>query len=68
MPLFVPAAGVTPLTSHTSPPSEWRLTDGMQFNGVSFDGLARLSFDNDGDLGNGFYVCSGALLSGGATC
>lgn len=65
MPLFVPAAGVTPLTSHTSPPSEWRLTDGMQFNGVSFDGLARLSFDNDGDLGNGFYVCSGALLSGG---
>lgn len=64
LPLFVPN-DITPLTSHTSPPSDWRITSGMQFNGVSFDGLARLAFDNDGDLTNGFYVCSGALLAGG---
>jgi len=62
--LFVPGGPVAN-TSHTSPPSNWRLTDGMTFNGMSFDGVARLLFDNDGDLTNGSYVCSGALLNGG---
>lgn len=61
--LFVPK--VVPQTSHTTPPSNWRLTAGMQFNGVSFDGLARIAFDNDGNLNNGSYICSGALLAGG---
>lgn len=65
LPLYVPGGGLTSLTTHTSPPSDWRLTSGMTFNGVGFDGLARLAFDNDGDLTNGFYVCSGALLAGG---
>ncbi|MBI3156765.1 MAG: trypsin-like serine protease [Burkholderiales bacterium] len=65
LPLYVPGAGITPQTSHTSPPSDWRLTAGMTFNGVGFDGLARIAFDSDGDLDNGFYVCSGALLAGG---
>ncbi len=65
LPLQLPGQGAMPLTTHPSPPSQWRLTDGMQFNGASFDGLARLIFDSDGDLGNGAYICSGALLSGG---
>lgn len=60
---FIPK--VIPQTSHTSPPSDWRLTPGMTFNGAAFDGLARLAFDSDNDLTNGFMVCSGALLAGG---
>lgn len=56
---------ITPNTGNNTAPSNWRLTDGMQFNGVGFDGVARLSFDFDGNLDNGFYVCSGTLLAGG---
>lgn len=54
-----------PLTGNNSAPQDWRVTDGMQFNGSSFDGVARLRFDNDGDLTNGSGVCSGTLLQGG---
>ncbi len=57
--------GLVALTSNTSAPSNWRVTSGMNFNGVSFDGVARLAFDSDGSLNNGFNVCSGTLLSGG---
>lgn len=46
-------------------PANWRFNSSTQFNGVNFDGVARLSFDNDGDLNNGNYICSGTLLSGG---
>ncbi|MCP5286249.1 MAG: trypsin-like serine protease [Burkholderiaceae bacterium] len=63
-PLFVPG-GISPQTSHTSPPSNWRLTSDMTFNGVSFDGLARIMYDTDGNLNNGSWVCSGVLLAGG---
>jgi secreted trypsin-like serine protease len=65
LPMYVPGGDITSLTTHTSTPSDYRLTSGMTFNGVQFDGLARLAFDNDGNLNNGFYVCSGALLAGG---
>ena len=54
------------LTGNQTAPTNWRLTDGMTFNGTSFDGVARLLFDNDGDLNNGSGVCSGTLLKGGA--
>jgi hypothetical protein len=51
--------------SNNSAPSNWRFTSADTFNGVNFDGVARLRFDNDGDLTNGSYVCSGTLLAGG---
>ena len=59
------SAGMTPATSNTTAPSNWRLTAGQTFNGANFDGVARILFDNDGNLNNGSYVCSGTLLAGG---
>lgn len=61
----LPLSGPAPLTTHTGTPTDWRLTHGMTFNGVSFDGVARIAFDNDGSLSDGSYICSGTLLSGG---
>jgi hypothetical protein len=60
----------TPLTGNnpadgTPSVTDWRVTPGMTFNGVNFDGNVRLRFDNDGNLGNGGFVCSGTLLKGG---
>jgi hypothetical protein len=57
--------GAAPTTGNNSPAVDWRVTQGATFNGVSFEGNARLRFDNDGNLGNGSYVCSGTLLAGG---
>lgn len=51
--------------SNNSDPSNWRFTSASTFNGVNFDGVARIQFDNDGDLTNGSYICSGTLLAGG---
>lgn len=68
---FNPAAqGQSPLTGNnpadgTPSVTDWRVTPGMAFNGVNFDGNVRLNFDSDGDLGNGGFVCSGTLLGGG---
>ena len=31
----------------------------------ALEGVARLRFDNDGNLNNGSYICSGTLLAGG---
>jgi Trypsin/PEP-CTERM motif len=60
---FLPA-GVSN-TGNNSPAVDWRVTQGMTFNGVNFDGNARVRFDNDGNLANGGFVCSGTLLAGG---
>ncbi len=62
---YVGADLLSPNTSNTSDPFRWRMVDGQLFNGVSMDGVARLRFDNDGNLNNGSYVCSGTLLAGG---
>lgn len=62
LPLYVPS-DIKPLTSHTGDPSAWRLTSSMTFNGASMDGVARLLFT---PAAGGTYVCSGALLAGGA--
>lgn len=61
------ALTVTALSAHavssTSSPSNWRLTPGQSFNGVSgaLDGVARILFDNSA----GSFICSGSLLAGG---
>lgn len=57
--------GTAHAMSNNSDPSNWRFTSASTFNGVNFDGVARLLFDSDGDLNNGAYVCSGTLLAGG---
>lgn len=57
--------GKLALTGNSGTPADWRLQDGQTFNGTNFDGVARLRFDNDGNLGNGSSVCSGTLLKGG---
>jgi len=44
--------------SNDTAPSNWRFNSATTFNGVSFDGVARIIMDND-------YVCSGTLLTGG---
>ncbi len=51
--------------SNNSNPSNWRFTSASTFNGVNFDGVARLYFDSDGSIDNGGFVCSGTLLAGG---
>lgn len=51
--------------SNNTTPSDWRFTPASTFNGVNFNGVARLQFDSDGDLTNGSYICSGTLLAGG---
>jgi hypothetical protein len=52
-------------TGNNSTPSNWRVTQGMTFNGVNFDGNVRIRFDSDGNLGNGAFICSGTLINGG---
>ena len=48
--------------SNNSDPSNWRFTSADAFNGVNFDGVARIRFQNSG----GNWACSGTLLAGGA--
>ncbi len=62
----LPFEMATPLTGNNSAPTNWRVTQGMLFNGVNFDGNVRIRFDTDGSLtdGDGF-VCSGTLIAGG---
>lgn len=57
--------GTAHAMSNNTAPSNWRFDSTSTFNGVNFDGVARLLFDSDGDLDNGAYVCSGTLLAGG---
>ncbi|HMN74753.1 MAG TPA: trypsin-like serine protease [Burkholderiaceae bacterium] len=57
--------GTAHAMSNNTAPSNWRFNSSSTFNGVNFDGVARLLFDSDGDLNNGAYVCSGTLLAGG---
>ena len=45
--------------SNNTAPSNWRFDSTSTFNGVNFDGVARIIMDNA-------YVCSGTLLAGGA--
>jgi hypothetical protein len=45
--------------SNNTAPSNWRFTPASTFNGVNFNGVARIIMDDS-------YVCSGTLLSGGA--
>jgi len=44
--------------SNDTAPSDWRFNSATTFNGVSFDGVARIIMDNA-------FVCSGTLLTGG---
>ena len=60
----VPLTGNNPADG-TPSVQDWRVTPGLTFNGVNFDGNVRLRFDSDGNLSNGGFVCSGTLLSGG---
>ncbi|MBP6776138.1 MAG: trypsin-like serine protease [Piscinibacter sp.] len=62
--LLTLAGGAHAMSNNTAP-SDWRFNSGSTFNGVNFDGVARLQFDSDGDLSNGSYICSGTLLAGG---
>lgn len=50
------------LTGNNTAPSNWRVTQGMTFNGANFDGNVRILFGESGSLD---YVCSGTLLAGG---
>ncbi len=45
--------------SNNSAPANWRFDSASTFNGVNFDGVARIIMDDS-------YVCSGTLLNGGA--
>ncbi len=54
----------TPLTGNNTAPANWRVTQGMLFNGVNFDGNVRIDFDYDGNVMGGF-TCSGTLIAGG---
>ena len=44
--------------SNNSAPANWRFDSASTFNGVNFDGVARIIMDDS-------YVCSGTLLNGG---
>ncbi len=57
------SSGVTPETSNTSSPTNWRLTAGKTFNGIpgAFDGTALLLFTSS-EL-SGTYACSGSLVA-----
>jgi hypothetical protein len=59
----VAASGMTPETSNTSAPSNWRLLAGSTFHGVpgAFDGTALLLFTASGLSGT--YACSGSLIA-----
>ncbi|HRI17582.1 MAG TPA: trypsin-like serine protease [Burkholderiaceae bacterium] len=56
--LLVLAGGAQAMSNNTAP-SNWRFDSGTTFNGVNFDGVARIIMDDS-------YVCSGTLLAGGA--
>ena len=58
--------GTAHAMSNNTAPSNWRFDSTSTFNGVNFDGVARLYFDSDGSIDNGGYICSGTLLAGGA--
>ena len=60
------AFGSAQAMSNNSDPSNWRFDSASTFNGVNFDGVARLYFDSDGSIDDGGYICSGTLLAGGA--
>jgi Trypsin/PEP-CTERM motif len=62
---WLPAGTVQPSTGNNTAPSNWRVTQGLTFNGVNFDGNVRINFDSDGSLTNGGFVCSGTLIAGG---
>lgn len=49
------------LTGNATAPADWRMTDGMTFNGKTMDGAGRLLFETSA----GGYVCSASLLKGG---
>lgn len=53
--------GKVALTGNNTSPADWRLQDGMTFNGRTFDGVGRLLFNTS----QGGYVCSATLLPGG---
>ena len=57
--------GTAHAMSNNTAPSNWRFDSTSTFNGVNFDGVARLYFDSDGSIDNGGYICSGTLLAGG---
>lgn len=57
--------GTAHAMSTTTAPANWRFTSATTFNGVNFDGVARIAFDTDGNLNNGSSICSGTLLGGG---
>lgn len=52
-------AGTAQAMSNNTAPSNWRFDSSTTFNGVNFDGVARIIMDDA-------YVCSGTLLAGGA--
>jgi hypothetical protein len=52
-------AGGAQAMSNNSAPTDWRFDSTSTFNGVNFDGVARIIMDDS-------YVCSGTLLAGGA--
>ena len=56
--LLVLAGGAQAMSNNTAP-SNWRFDSTTAFNGVNFDGVARIIMDDS-------YVCSGTLLAGGA--
>lgn len=53
------ALGGAQAMSNNTTPTNWRFDSGTTFNGVNFDGVARIVMDNA-------FVCSGTLLAGGA--
>ena len=57
--------GTAHAMSNNTAPSNWRFDSTSTFNGVNFDGVARLYFDSDGSIDNGGFICSGTLLAGG---
>jgi hypothetical protein len=56
--LLALCGGVQAMSNNTAP-TNWRFDSGTTFNGVNFDGVARIVMDNA-------FVCSGTLLAGGA--
>jgi Trypsin/PEP-CTERM motif len=57
--VLLSVAGGAQAMSNNTAPSNWRFDSSTQFNGVNFDGVARIIMDDS-------YVCSGTLLAGGA--
>lgn len=51
-------AGGAQAMSNDTAPSNWRFDSSSTFNGVNFDGVARITMDDS-------WICSGTLLAGG---